>query len=224
VCSRRLPLTEANLSCAKLTGAQQVRGKIFSRAGDEYMSQDNDDDNHGAARTWARWTRRHVMAGGALTMLGACTEAASAPLPQVTLPPLQGLRSGSGWPVPGIGPETFRRGVTVLNVWASWCPYCQSEHGLLRQMSQDGRYALVGLVYRDTPDAALAYLRKAGNPFHAVGVDSGSALSRPLRQRGVPHTYVIDRQARVLTRVQGALSAQSLATIIQPAVIKARDA
>jgi len=169
-------------------------------------------------------TRRGALAGGAAALLGACTSATAAPLPRVTVPPVPGLRTSSGWPVPGIEPDTFLRGVTVLNVWASWCPYCRSEHDLLRQMSRDGRFTLVGLVHRDTPEAARAYLAKAGNPYHILGVDVASALTKPLRQRGVPHTYVIDQKARVIARVPGALTADSLAGVILPAVVRARSA
>lgn len=168
-----------------------------------------------------RLTRRATLAGAA-ALLAACSQAtSSAPLPRVTIPPLKGLMRASGWPVPGIDPDTFLGGVTVLNVWASWCPYCRGEHGILKKLANDARFKLVGLVHRDSPEAALDYLRRAGNPFHAIAVDERGALTRPLGQRGVPNSYVIDRAGRVAARVPGALSDHSLERIVFPAVVAA---
>lgn len=40
----------------------------------------------------------------------------------------------------------------LLNVWASWCTNCRKEHALLQTLS--GQLPIIGLNYRDTPDAA----------------------------------------------------------------------
>jgi len=168
-------------------------------------------------------SRRVVVAGGAATLLAACTQETVAVLPAVTIPPVEGLRTSSGWPVPGITPDTFRGGVTVLNVWASWCGYCRGEHQLLKSLAADGRFRLIGLVYKDNPTAARAYLREAGNPYHALGLDPRNMLTKALNQRGVPNTFVIDTSGNVVARVPGALSDESIKRIILSAVVSARS-
>ncbi len=54
----------------------------------------------------------------------------------------------------------------VLNVWASWCPNCRTEHPLLGDLAS--AVPLYGLNYRDKGDAARAWLTEAGNPYRAV--------------------------------------------------------
>jgi thiol-disulfide isomerase/thioredoxin len=51
----------------------------------------------------------------------------------------------------------------VINVWASWCVACQSEHPVLlawqRELVAQGRgHTLYGVNYKDTPDAARIWL------------------------------------------------------------------
>jgi cytochrome c biogenesis protein CcmG/thiol:disulfide interchange protein DsbE len=160
--------------------------------------------------------RRVLVAGAPAALLAACVPATAAPLPAITLPGLADLRDRDGRPVPGIEPDTFRRGFALLNVWASWCPYCRSEHGLLTDLSRDPRLRLVGVVWQDKPESATAYLNGHGNPFHAVGVDEAGVLARALRQRGVPGSYLVDRDGRVVLRHAGAMTADWARDVLKP--------
>ena len=61
--------------------------------------------------------------------------------------------------------------VVVLNVWASWCPPCQSEMPLLQrtheQIAKQGGLVL-GIDTQDSPDDALAFLRKKKITFPSL--------------------------------------------------------
>lgn len=166
-----------------------------------------------------RASRRSLLFGTA-GLLAGCTTPDS--LPDVALPPLAGLRTAAGWPLPGIETAAFRGRVTLLNVWASWCPYCRGEHELLKSLA--GQNVLAGLVHNDTAEKVRDYLAKAGNPYAALSIDAQSALYAPLRQRGVPHTYVIGRNLEIVAKVPGALTAESIAGVIRPAIARARSA
>lgn len=161
-------------------------------------------------------SRRLVLAGAPALVAAACLPAAAGPLPPLVLPGLPGLLDRDGRPVPGIEPDTFRRGDALLNVWASWCPYCRSEHDILAELATDPRLRLVGLVWQDRPETAAAYLRARGNPFAAVGLDAEGALARHLRQRGVPGSYLVDREGRVSLRHPGALTAEWVRDVLKP--------
>jgi cytochrome c biogenesis protein CcmG/thiol:disulfide interchange protein DsbE len=163
------------------------------------------------------FTRRHLFSAVALVGAGC---APTGVLPSLALPGIDGL-TRYGWPVPGIAADQFVGPVTVLNVWASWCPYCRGEHEILMRLSQDRRFSLVGLVYQDTAEKARDYLMHAGNPYRAVAVDGRGEFARALGQRGVPATYVIDRQGRIASRLRGALSDERVRSELMPAVAKA---
>jgi cytochrome c biogenesis protein CcmG/thiol:disulfide interchange protein DsbE len=166
-------------------------------------------------------TRRSVIGLAALSGAAAsCAPSGPVVLSPDPLPGIEGL-TRHGWPVPGLARDQFRGRVSVLNVFASWCPYCRGEHDLLMSLSQDGRFTLVGLVYQDSAEKARDYLKAAGNPFAAIAVDRKGRLASLLGQRGVPATYVVDRQARVAARLPGALTAERIRTELMPAVTRA---
>lgn len=166
-------------------------------------------------------TRRHLLAAAAASTVAACGPSGPIVLPLVDLPGIAGLRTALGWPLPGVGPETFRGRITLLNVWASWCPYCRGEHGVLKELSADTRFAVVGLVWKDTAEKAAAYLAEAGNPYDAVAVDSKGIYAAALRQRGVPNSYVVDRTGTVVLSHRGALGSGDIKDTIRPAIAAA---
>ena len=71
------------------------------------------------------------------------------PVPAFSLPPVAGL-SADGKPVPGLSSEDLKGGVTVLNVWASWCAPCQVEHPMLMRLAREPGLRLVGIRGQQT--------------------------------------------------------------------------
>ncbi len=168
-------------------------------------------------------SRRTFLIAGATTLtLSGCRSVEGIVLPDITLPAIDGLRTWNGWPLPGVRSQTFRESTfTLLNVWATWCPYCRGEHGQLMKMAQENRFKIAGLVTRDTPDKVRAYLEAEGNPYIAVSIDTRRELLKPLRASGVPQTYLIDRTGTVLASISGAMSDESVKRIFEPAIDKA---
>jgi cytochrome c biogenesis protein CcmG, thiol:disulfide interchange protein DsbE len=134
------------------------------------------------------------------------------PAPQTNLPPLAGLERG-GEAVPGIDPATFKGGVTVLNVWASWCAECHDEAPLLMQLAQDHRLRLVGIIYKDKAENARRFLGRYGNPFAAAGIDPGGRASIEWGVYGVPETFVIGRDGRIAYKLIGAITPDNFAVL-----------
>ncbi|HYP83105.1 DsbE family thiol:disulfide interchange protein [Variovorax sp.] len=104
----------------------------------------------------------------------------------------------------------------LLNVWASWCTPCQLEHPLLVRLARDQGAPLVGLNYKDSPEAARAWLRRLGNPFVANAADADGRAGIDLGVYGVPETFVIDRAGRVRLRHAGPLTEQVLRDQLMP--------
>lgn len=116
--------------------------------------------------------------------------------------------------------QTFRasslRGeVWLLNVWASWCTGCRLEHDTLLAMARAG-VPLYGLNYKDEPANAAKYLRAAGDPFRASLADRTGRNGIDLGVYGVPETFVIDREGRVMLRHAGPLTTEVVQTKLMP--------
>jgi len=161
--------------------------------------------------------RRALLLGAPALALAGCAKAVGTILPEGEMPGIAGLTDAAGRPVPGFAADEFRRGPAILNIWASWCPDCRAEHDQLMRLAADGRFRLIGLVFRDKPEAAAAYLKRAGNPFSALATDDGR-IARLLGQKGVPYSYVLSREGRVLALVRGRMDDEAVAKIVMPAI------
>ncbi len=143
------------------------------------------------------------------------------PVPETHLPALPGLVRPDGQPVPGLTPDSFKGEVTVVNVWASWCVPCHDEAPLLMKMAEDRRYRIVGINYKDQADNARRFIGRHGNPFAAVGADANGRGSIDWGVYGVPETFVVGRDGRIVFKLIGPISAQNLETSLRPAIEKA---
>lgn len=118
--------------------------------------------------------------------------------------------------------EDYRGRVWVMNVWASWCVACQAEHSLLVNWRLPEGVDLVGLNYKDHPRAARAWLQDmGGDPYTAIAVDTVGKTGIDLGVYGVPETFVIGRDGRILLRHTGALDEQSMLRKITPTIREA---
>ncbi|WP_354125986.1 DsbE family thiol:disulfide interchange protein [Bradyrhizobium sp. RT9b] len=131
------------------------------------------------------------------------------PTPQFALKPLDGL-STSG--PPGLSSADLRRGhVTIVNVFASWCAECREEQGTLMALASDRTLQrqgvkLTGIVYKDDPRNALAYLTANRNPFAQVGTDRSGRTGIDFGVYGVPETYVIKGDGTIAYKLVGGIS------------------
>ncbi len=140
--------------------------------------------------------------------------------PQTILLPLAGLER-DGKAVPGLTPDLFPGKVTLVNVWASWCGPCREEAPLLERLAQDKRIQLVGINYKDLPDNGRRFLGRYGNPFAAVGVDTAGRASIEWGVYGVPETFLVGRDGRIVYKLVGPITPENLEKNVKPAIEKA---
>ncbi|MGH2920831.1 MAG: TlpA family protein disulfide reductase, partial [Gaiellaceae bacterium] len=92
----------------------------------------------------------------------------------------------------------------VINVWASWCPGCNEEATDLAEFARAHPEAqVVGLDTRDTLDGARAFYRRWGWRHPSIFDPSGKLAAR-LALQGLPSTFVLDTEHRVVSRIVGA--------------------
>jgi len=137
------------------------------------------------------------------------------PAPALTLPALDGQARG-------FGPSDLAGGnrVTLVNLFASWCIPCREEAPALAQLAHARGVRLIGIAYKDKPEAARAFLNEYGNPFDRVGLDADGRAGIEWGISGVPETFVIDRHGIVRGRF-GPLTPDGLVIDMLPAIARA---
>ncbi|MBX8824421.1 DsbE family thiol:disulfide interchange protein [Ochrobactrum sp. SFR4] len=141
--------------------------------------------------------------------------------PQTDLPPLEGLRLADGALVPGLKGADLKGQVTLVNIWASWCVPCRDEHPQIMKLGQDKRIKVVGLNYKDAPENALVFLNSLGNPYDVVGTDRSGRAGIEWGVYGVPETFIVNREGKIVYKFVGPLSTESLIKQFMPEVEKA---
>lgn len=137
------------------------------------------------------------------------------PAPETRLPPLQGAD------LPGLDSAAFAGKVTLVNVWGSWCVPCRQEHPLLLALSQDQRFTIAGLNYKDRPENARRFLGELGNPYKAIGVDDAGRAAINWGVYGVPETFLVGKDGKILYKHVGPLSPEAVTGELLPQIEKA---
>ncbi|MCA3440115.1 MAG: DsbE family thiol:disulfide interchange protein [Rhodobacter sp.] len=133
-------------------------------------------------------------------------------------PAVQVAALGSG---PALTDAMLREpGVKLVNFWASWCAPCRAEHPVLKALSAEG-VTILGVNYKDKPEAALQFLEELGNPYAAIGADDNGRMGLDWGLYGVPETFVIDGDGKVILRHAGPITAGILEERIRPALAAA---
>ena len=92
----------------------------------------------------------------------------------------------------------------IVNVFASWCAPCRLEHPKLMALKARG-VAVVGIAYKDEPEATAAFLDELGDPYSMVLVDREGRAGLDLGVSGVPESFAVDALGRVVAKQSGPL-------------------
>ena len=98
----------------------------------------------------------------------------------------------------------------VLNIWSSWCAPCREEHPKLMELSKNKSLKLIGLNYKDNPKNAKRFINEFGNPYFMIIIDKDGIISIDLGAIGVPETFIINKDKKIIKRFLGSLNEKSL--------------
>ncbi|MDR9484038.1 MAG: DsbE family thiol:disulfide interchange protein [Sediminimonas sp.] len=119
---------------------------------------------------------------------------------------------------PVFGDDDLRSGeARLVNFWASWCVPCRAEHPNLEKLAADG-VTIYGVNYKDKPGDALGFLEELGNPFAAMGADANGKMGINWGVYGVPETYLIDGEGRIVLRHAGPITQRVIDNKLRPAM------
>jgi len=111
--------------------------------------------------------------------------------------------------------ENYRGQVVVLNFWATWCAPCRVEmpsfEKLYRRYRSEGVTVLAVTMDKSATLQIKSFIDEYGLSFPIL-LDSKGEVERLYPSMTVPFTYVIDRNGRVVARVDGAKNWESKET------------
>lgn len=124
---------------------------------------------------------------------------------------LQRLDGGEPWSSEAMAGQPY-----VVNLFASWCAPCRAEHPQLLALKARG-VQLIGVAYKDQAADTRRYLDELTDPFNTVLMDPDGRFGLEIGVTGVPETYVIGADGRVLSAYRGPLTDEVVEQVIAPA-------
>lgn len=97
--------------------------------------------------------------------------------------------------------------LVVVNFWATWCPPCRREMPSLERLRQrlEARgLTILAVNVGEDADTVFAFTGQLEpSPGYSLLLDRDSAVMQSWKVRGLPTTYVVDPQGRMIYRAVG---------------------
>jgi len=106
--------------------------------------------------------------------------------------------------------------LTLVNLWASWCPSCRTEMPVLEQAQHD--YPDVRFILLNQGEDASEvrrYLNREGYRFDHVWLDARGVMGAWLGQSALPVTVVFNQQGELVDGHMGEISAPVIADLFE---------
>jgi len=119
------------------------------------------------------------------------------PAPEFSLPKLDGGH---------ISLADARGKLVLLHFWATWCVPCRHEMPLLHHMEQgmdNAEFRMICInVDRGDSDGVRTFIDTVSPQFHTL-LDPDGAVRNRYAVRGLPTTYLIGRDGKIIGRIIG---------------------
>ena len=100
----------------------------------------------------------------------------------------------------------FGKNFYLINIWSSWCEPCKLESDKLLELKNDTSIMMIGINYKDKKKNALNFLKLYGDPFDKIFIDKQGTISINFGAYGVPETFLISDENKVLKKYIGPLN------------------
>jgi thiol-disulfide isomerase/thioredoxin len=103
--------------------------------------------------------------------------------------------------------QDYKGKVVMLNFWATWCPPCREEMPSLEAVYQDLKdkdFVVIAVNQWESPDHVFPYLGQLSVfPSFPILFDREGTVSKDYDVKGLPTTYLIDKDGKVVYRAIG---------------------
>ncbi|MGZ8254657.1 MAG: DsbE family thiol:disulfide interchange protein [Burkholderiaceae bacterium] len=144
------------------------------------------------------------------------------PSPLINKPAPQFSLAQLAQPDRPFAPQDMKGQVWLLNVWASWCVACRQEHPLLVELARRKAVPIIGLNYKDKPDAAIGWLAQFGDPYNLSVKDNDGRVGIDYGVYGVPETFLIDKAGVIRFKQIGPITEEVWTKKMQPLIEELR--
>jgi peroxiredoxin len=114
--------------------------------------------------------------------------------------------------------EDLRGKVVLVNFWASWCPPCQQETPILRDLHEryrDRGFEIVGVSVQETsPDDVRAYADRY-QLVYPIGFDASGHVFRAYKVFALPTQFFLDTDGVIRQVVNGPVDAAGASALIE---------
>tara|TARA_B100000963_G_scaffold353044_1_gene367150 strand:+ start:1005 stop:1523 length:519 start_codon:yes stop_codon:yes gene_type:complete len=100
----------------------------------------------------------------------------------------------------------------ILNIWASWCIPCKTEHPFLVNLSKQENLKIIGLNYKDKIDNAKSFLSELQNPYDIIFLDNDGTIAIEWGAYGVPETFLINKKS-IIKKIIGPITNDTMTEI-----------
>ena len=107
-------------------------------------------------------------------------------------------------------------GVVLINFFQSTCAPCVEESPALMALKAQG-VRIFGVAWKDPPEGSKAFLERYGDPFANVFMDPSGRAGVEYGITGVPETFLVAADGKVLAKYIGALTPDQAASIVEKA-------
>ena len=101
---------------------------------------------------------------------------------------------------------------------------CHDEAPLLTELGKDKRLQVIGINYKDSAENARRFLGRYGNPFGMVGVDGNGRAAIEWGVYGVPETFIVGREGKIVYKLVGPITPDNLDSVVKAEIEKAMKA
>lgn len=133
------------------------------------------------------------------------------PVPDFALPSLKD-------PGQTLTSDILKGKVSLVNVWASWCPSCRQEHAELMRIARENDVQVIGFNWKDERADALKMLQQFGDPYVVSLYDPENRAGIDWGVYGAPETFVVDREGIIRHKRIGPIDRAVWESEIRPVI------